>query len=572
MLAHRTHRIEVKYQEILRKGTIALLTTFGAGALFGKKNMMIAFVLVLGSNIIAKCNLRVKTVHKAIGLILIDTLILCIAFVASLNNLWAIPINLVTIFLIIYLNVSPYEQRMYKTFMMLYVFCQYNSIPIADLPGHIGMVIFTVSIIIITNYLEQGKKKSLLEPQIGEGFAILGEQLEEILQGKFDKQLQNECMNQMNELAYLIYGTSYKRYFTTYIGKVQFHFYLSISYMNLLLEEIAEEYQKKELSYQSIIYIKLLIDGINAYFIRKITRKELIELFDQYITNHEKENVPPELLELMKALRKNFIELDTLPYKQKDKVYYDWERSDLSRIQNYVKEYFRPSAMSFNFALRMAVILSLALFMAHLLGFYKMIWAIIPIMSITQPYYEDTSKRRLDRLASNVLASVLVAIIVDITQVDWITYILLIISFYMIYAYKDYYHFSLFMTIVSMCISAFDTNINVLVFYRIIYVVVGSTIVDLSSRIIPYKLEDGIEELVTKIKGLNQILEEERLSDLEESPTANRIRETIIYSAMLCQKLQLRNQSYKSQEIKELIQTNVDLAIHLGNSLLQRAD
>lgn len=572
MLAHRTHRIEVNYQEILWKGTIAVLTIFGAGALFGKNNMMIAFVLVLGSNIIAKCNLRIKTVHKAIRLILIDTLILCIAFVASLNSFWAIPINLVTIFLIIYLNVSPYEQRMYKTFMMLYVFSQYNSIPLNALPGRIGIVIFTVSIIIVTNYLEQGRKKSLLEPQVGEGFAILAEQLEQILQGKFDKQLQNECMSQMNELAYVIYATSYKRYFTTYIGKVQFHFYLSISYMNLLLEEMAEKYQKKELSYQSILYIKALIDSINAYFQRKITGKELIKLFDQYITSHEAKDAPPEVLELMDALRKNFIELDKLAYKQKNKVYCDWQRSDLSRIQNYVKEYFKPSAMSFNFAARMAIILSSALFMAHLLGFYKMIWAIIPIMSITQPYYEDTSKRRLERLASNILASVFVAIIVDITGVDWITYVLLITGFYMMYAYKDYYHFSLFMTIVSMCMSSFNTNINVLVFYRIIYVIVGSTIVDLSSRIVPYKLEDGIEELVEKAHHLNQILEAEYLKNPNEKTSANRIRETIIYSAMLCQKLQVKNERYQSQTVRELIQTNTDLAIHLGNRLLQTID
>ena len=38
----------------------------------------------------------------------------------------------------------------------------------------------------------------------------------------------------------------------------------------------------------------------------------------------------------------------------------------------------------------MAITLSFSIFMGELLGFYKVIWAIITIMSIMQPYYEDT--------------------------------------------------------------------------------------------------------------------------------------------------------------------------------------
>ena len=119
----RKHKLDNDYKEIFYKGTITLLTTFGAGALFGKENMMIAFIMVIGSSILASQDLKIKTLYKTIRLILLDILIVGIAYIASLNMWLAIPINLATIFIIIYLNVSLYEPMTYRTFLMLYVFC-----------------------------------------------------------------------------------------------------------------------------------------------------------------------------------------------------------------------------------------------------------------------------------------------------------------------------------------------------------------------------------------------------------------------------------------------------------------
>ena len=71
----RNHKIEVSLSEILRKGTFTLVTTFGAGYLFGKENMMIAFVLVLGSASLVTQDLRIRTWSKVLRLIFIDLLI-----------------------------------------------------------------------------------------------------------------------------------------------------------------------------------------------------------------------------------------------------------------------------------------------------------------------------------------------------------------------------------------------------------------------------------------------------------------------------------------------------------------
>lgn len=570
MLVDKKLKFDASYKDIFRKGTIALLTTLGAGLLFGKENMMIAFVLVLGSNALALQNLRIKTANKTLRLIAFDLLIVCIAYMASLNKWIAIPINLVTLFWIIYLTVSPYNQMSYKTFMMLFVFCQYTSIPLSALPSRFLMVISAVTIIMMSIYFEQRRIKALLPPQIGEGFKLITKQLSKMGEGQFDESLSLALSQQMNELAYVIYNTSYKRYFTTYVGKVHFHFYLNISYFNFMLEQMHKQAKRGLLSKEDILSIKQLFKQVESYFNREINRGTLIEKFDMYLNAHQQNGgFHEEVFDVIYAFRKNFGELEGLNYKEKNKPYDEWGRSELSAIKNRIKEQLNPKSMSFNFAMRMSIVLTLTLLLAQIVGFYKFIWAIIPIMSITQPYYEDTKRRKKDRIKSNILASIGMAIIINVIHVQWVAIGVLVLAFYLIYAYKDYYHMSIFLTIISMSIASVSKGINALVVYRIMYVLLGAGIVELTSGLLPYKLEDGIYDLVGEMERFNEILERESILSLEGKANLNRIREAVIYSAVLCQKLYLKNKQYKNEKVNYLISTNTEFVIRLGHSVLR---
>ncbi|MBQ1275537.1 MAG: FUSC family protein [Cellulosilyticum sp.] len=566
----RKHKLDNDYKEIFYKGTITLLTTFGAGALFGKENMMIAFIMVIGSSILASQDLKIKTLYKTIRLILLDILIVGIAYIASLNMWLAIPINLATIFIIIYLNVSLYEPMTYRTFLMLYVFCQYTEITLLEIPKRIAMVIFTVTIVVIMIYIEQNKIKTLLPPQIEKAFRLLYGQLTLMQEGNFDTDISNEISYHMNELACTIYGSSFRRYFTTYIGKIHFYFYLNVSYFNFLLEQIYKQNKNGIFEEKHIGEIAELFNEIQRYFHRDIKRQDVIKKLEEYLDTHQPEDrLTKEITSTIFALRKNFQELDNLSIKHTNNVYDEWKHTDLKQLQHKIRQQFAPKGMSFNFATRMSVVLTATLLIAQVLGFYKFIWAIIPIMSITQPYVEDTNKRRIDRLESNLIAAFAITVIIDVIQVRWIIVLLLVVAFYLYYGYKDYYHISLFMTIISMCISTVNAGINQLFFYRVVYVTLGVVIVGLISKIKPYRLEDGIKELVNEIETLNHILEEESIKYVQEKADLDRIREAIIYSAVLCQKLYLKNKKYQDKEVEDLIRLNTEFVVRLGYSILR---
>ncbi len=72
-----------------------------------------------------------------------------------------------------------------------------------------------------------------------------------------------------------------------------------------------------------------------------------------------------------------------------------------------------------------------------------MSWLGITIMSIMQPYYEETLNKSKDRLKGNLLAILLVIIILNLFQSQVVHIIVLVCSLYLTYGFKSYYKLSL---------------------------------------------------------------------------------------------------------------------------------
>ena len=214
--------------------------------------------------------------------------------------------------------------------------------------------------------------------------------------------------------------------------------------------------------------------------------------------------------------------------------------------------------------MRMAITLTVSLYIGEKLGFYKIIWAIITIMSIMQPYYEDTILRARERIRGNILAIIFTSVIINVINKKFVTIIILIVSLYLLYGFKEYYKISLFAATASISIASLTVNINILVLYRVIYVILGVVFVMIANKFIfPYRLEDGIKQLKDKIDRMkNNILKSYNLKDAEY------VRDFLIHSVLLCEKLYLRNMQYKDEEVDDYIVRSNKFIINYGYSIL----
>lgn len=555
---------------MVRNGTVAVVTMFGVGFLFGIKNIMLAFPIALTSTVLGRQNIYVKTFSKIIRITLIDLAIVIIAFISTIDMWVGIPINFIAIFLIMYTINSPYDPTYYKPFIMLYVFAQYATVSLSELPFRIFSVIAGVIIVVIGNYIKKVNEKSILGNNIRVSFKLIKKQLINILNGSFDEELLLNCSKLMRELAYRIYVTRHRKYLTTNLGTIQFKIYIYIEYLNLFLREVYKEYNNKEESKKVIENLLLSTNKMLDYCAGKINVDELVCSLKRNVDkNRKKSAYYEEVSNIILGLIGNIYNITKLDDKEINRVYREWERADIDRTRNTFKEHFNFNSIRFKFAMRMAITLTVAILIGEFLGFYKIIWAIITIMSIMQPYYEDTIKKAKDRVRGNVTAIIFVGILIYLVDRSWFTILVLIISLYLLYAFKEYSRISLFAASASICIASLTENINKLIIYRVAYVFWGVAIVLIANRIVfPYRIKDGVDQLITKIKRYNNYLMEHSKLYLEGKNEAHEVRDLIIHSTLLSEKLYLRNLQYGDEKINKFISENNELVIELGYKVL----
>lgn len=566
MINNIIKKSNINIYSMLKHGTVAVITLVGISLLFGVKNIMLAFPIALTSAVLGRQNLQIKTTNKIVKIIFIDFGIILAAFISSLNIYIGIIVNFITIFLIMYNMFTPYDLTFYKPFLMLYVFTQYAQVSIQELPQRLLGVIFGISVIASFNIIAKINEKTKLGETINLSLIIIKNQLNNINDNCYSEELTKQCTKIMRKLVYKIYITRHKKYLTTKLGKIQFNVYIDIEYFNLFLRNICFDYKNYIIEKNDILNLINIIDCILEYSIYKISIEELeLKVYQLENKNSKEKKSLIKAFNIIKSLIYNLKELKKLNSKDINKVYEQWRKED---IESFKESFHR--GMRFNFAMRMAITLSIVMFVGEKLGYHKVIWAIITIMSVIQPYYEYTINKSRERIIGNILGIVFTGIFINLINKKSITILILIISLYLLYAFKEYSKISFFASIASICISSLYERINVLLMYRMIYVLIGIIIVIVVNKIIfPYKLKDGISELINKIDNLNNKLVNYSIEILNGTESPNKIRDVIINSILLCEKLEIRNMNINDKYIDRISNINNEFVIQIGYRVLR---
>ena len=97
----------------------------------------------------------------------------------------------------------------------------------------------------------------------------------------------------------------------------------------------------------------------------------------------------------------------------------------------------------------------------------------------------------------------------------------------------------------------------------------GVIIVLLANKyIFPYRLKDGIIQLVRKVLKYDEYLVDTSREYLNKSKGDNYIRDLIIHTTLLTQKLYLRNLQYRDDNITEFIDKNNEFVVKIGYKVL----
>ena len=365
MFDYLIKKYNVNVTSMIRNGTVAVITMLGVGILFGSKNVMLAFPIALTSTVIGRQNFYVKPFNRIIRILALDLIIVLIAFISSLNIWIGIIIDFFAIFFIVYIVTSPYDATFYKPFIMLYVFTQYANISIYELPNRLLSVVFGALVIIAGTYIKRSNGKEIMGNSVNSAFLNIQKQIENIIDGKFDEKLTENCSKIMMDLVYKVYITRYKKYLTTNLGTIQFKLYLNIEYLNIYLNKIYEYYEKNRISKEQILDLLSLIELIINYSKNKC-KLEDITYKSKFINEKYKKDSElfNEILLIVTSIVDEIKEAESLDDREANKIYKEWERTYLDKPRVIFKEYFVPSSIRFKFAMRMAITLTFSIFIS----------------------------------------------------------------------------------------------------------------------------------------------------------------------------------------------------------------
>lgn len=509
-------------KSMLRHGTIGALTFVIIILIWGLTYAFIAFPLALTSLALSKQNITINTFRKALRLMFTYSIIVTFSYIASINPFLGIPINFICIFLIGYVFTINFNPTLYKPFLMLYVFTSFGETSISILLTKIFIVNFGVVLVVLSErIIHQRNDKNILITLSKKSLA-LSKDILSLTDEKERKSLHLKNLALTRELFYKIYITRFKNILTTYLGKIQFSLNLNLlSLSNACFSSSFEEYEKKEI----LKDIENLKNGEYSF--------------------------SSKLAPLLNSIKIDMEKLNSLSKKEEKKLSKDLSLSEEGALGHILKEDFKIGTIRMNFALRLSILLTFSIFIGNYLNFYKIIWISITIMSIIYPYYENTKNRIFDRLKGNILGIIAVTFVTAIIHSNFIIFIILVLSIFFTYGFKDYKKLSFCTTIASLCASSFSNPLSDVIIIRLFYVLLGVFLVFIGNNFLfPYTLDKGILHLSYKILHLTKLICEERL---EETPHLNIIADTTILAFLYMEKLHLRNLQYASDEVNEFI-------------------
>ncbi|MGL5576044.1 MAG: FUSC family protein [Sarcina sp.] len=539
-------------KKMIRYGSIACISLFSIIFFFGKYNAMLAFPIALTSIALSFENIRINTIKKLLKLIALDCLLVLISFYATKHIYAGIFINFLTIFFIAYFLSFSFNPKIYKPFLMLFVFTSFSHDNIKLLTNKLLAVIFGCVFVVICNFILDKKNNNSLLLDYSKPLELLFKQIENIKNTTFDLNLYNKLCKVLRSINYSIYISKSSKYLTNLNGKFKLDMFLHISLLNNILYD--KIYTKKNIDES---FLKLIFKISDIFETKNIdimySTNDMNEFFNSILieTSNFSNIETREFLSVIKNITTTLNNYKKVSEKDLKKPFTPWKKTIFYKYKTLFKTNFHKNSTRLSFALRISITLTICLFLSHIFEISKVIWISITIMSVMQIYYEDTLGKQKDRIKGNLIGIALF-ILITLLHIKILAWITLFCALFLTYGFKEYYKLSIFTTLASLSVASIYLDIHEIAILRVALVLLGLLIVFVANKFLfPTHVEDGIQILIAKLLFYNkEFIHMIKLNKYED------LADILILNSLISEKLSLRNTILKSDKVNNLIITN----------------
>ena len=523
--------------------------------IFGDENSLVGVTTITAALMFLGKDLTLSPVRNASRLILLN-LFIGIATMLAVSNIWlGIVINFITLFIISYLLCYNFESPMYFPFTLQYLFLLSYPVSIEQIPKRLialafgGIFVIILQLIVNKNRISKSGNKILSNVCD----SILSRI--EFLKNNSQKDTTNDGIEaNINAFRKMVYDKREVDYYLTEEGRIKLNLSAALENIYTILSAVKEPlnvlFILNKLEYlihetKSILEGKEsekdLYDDMNI-FLSECREKNIDDLITLQILDstillvdamHELNNLEKENYNLVK-------QVESIP-KDKNDSLFRYMRSD-------------HKSLRFCYAMRVAITITLGAFITDFFRLSEGRWIMFTILSLVNPLYEVSKSKVMHRVIATILGGILVTVLFSIFEDMTTRTIILMLAGYINSYISQYKYNMILVTVSAIGSAAMIGNVGGLTLSRIIFVVIGALMAIISNKyIFPYKLEDSNKELekIHTLSVLEMLREIYNVAEGIKKPHS--IKNLLIVTSLVEEKLKLNNQILHDSHYEELV-------------------
>ncbi len=528
--------------------------------IFGDENTLVGVVGVTAALSLLGTDYTINPIKNTLYFVAVEVGIGIFSYIASTNSLLGLIITFIVIFFVLYEFTYNTKKPTYIAFTLAYLFMLYTPISINELPNRLlafavcGLSIMALQMLINKNKLQK-QSKSIIKSSI----ESINEEISLVINNKKSDEIINlntKIYNNVKNLSTDVYKRIDKN-IELPIKIIQVLFISEfLESINLTLRKINDDKSSNSVYNKVLNEILDKLKNINDFIDEKITIDEIIKNLENF--SYKEKHIDSNyylIFELQEAINLLVKDLKNTKENSIKQIYKNYFVTNMMDRLNNLKLNINKESLKFTFALRGAIVTSIAVFIVSAFNIEHGKWLIFSISAIVQPYLESSKTKGKERILGTIIGLIIFEIVFSIiTNTSGRAIIILLVGY--ISNYQSKYKYQMICTTISaLGAASIGTDITDLSIQRITFVILGTIIALYANKVIlPYKMSiitkndikksiEFNEKIVTKLYNLG----------LSNVKLDNEIKELLVVNELINKKINTNNLTLLSSDINEFL-------------------
>lgn len=523
---------------------------------FGLSNIIIAtymtltFIRMRSYLIIEKNVVKPLFIHIFIGIL---------ASIASIGGLVEVVINFLGIIILVYLLTDEYNPDSYFPYLMAFVLLQMFPVKLNQISNRllgifISYIIVYITLIIISPKGEDNKIESLIK----EGFYNIHYQFKCL----YENELNNIKCYQVNlfdicrELNRFVYSGGRRKYYQIIVA---------FQHLNNLIHDLKNSEEAIKENRKELKNLYKLFTYLGKNFKRSDICSRKIESLEKELKFYNK-NITFYTTLLLKYLTESIEHLNFHRFNLKRFLDFN---NNKEYFQVYSKYNLKLNQFKFRFAIRMSIIVTFSFFIIRKFSLPKGYWLPMTIFILALPFYEDSKKRVYARFRGTILGVIVAFLLFSIFKSYQMHFIIILITTFFMYAFKDYATMSIYVTCYALAITTISMGDGEAVLLRLLYTAIAAVVVLFANKfILPNKNYVELINMIKRLIDLDIVMVRKVRESLDKNFDEMELRRIIYSSYLISGRIQMHinpKDEDEGKEIKQFMLTNSEFTTSIIN-------